>query len=81
MIAWKKLFEHLVADEDNEHAMIDSTIVRAHQLSVDDDINVFGPALAWDLIETFLTTHFSGALRHQRRVDKVHALENLGVGA
>ena len=30
---WKKLFEHLAADADNEYAMIDSTIVRAHQHS------------------------------------------------
>ena len=30
---WQKLFEHLAADADNEYAMIDSTIVRAHQHS------------------------------------------------
>jgi transposase len=30
---WKELFEHLAADADNEYAMIDSTIVRAHQHS------------------------------------------------
>lgn len=30
---WKKLFEQLASDADNEHAMIDSTIVRAHQHS------------------------------------------------
>lgn len=30
---WKKLFEHLARDADNEYAMIDSTIVRAHQHS------------------------------------------------
>jgi transposase len=30
---WKKLFEHLAEDADNEYAMIDSTIVRAHQHS------------------------------------------------
>ena len=30
---WKKLFEHLASDADNEYAMIDSTIVRAHQHS------------------------------------------------
>lgn len=28
---WRKVFEHLAADADNEYAMIDSTIVRAHQ--------------------------------------------------
>src|SRR5215204_6639980 len=27
---WKKMFEILAADADNEYAMIDSTIVRAH---------------------------------------------------
>src|SRR6185437_14069338 len=30
---WKKLFEMLAEDADNEYAMIDSTIVRAHQHS------------------------------------------------
>jgi len=30
---WKRIFEHLATDADNEYAMIDSTIVRAHQHS------------------------------------------------
>jgi len=30
---WKRVFEVLAADADNEYAMIDSTIVRAHQHS------------------------------------------------
>jgi transposase len=30
---WKDIFEHLAADADNEYAMIDATIVRAHQHS------------------------------------------------
>ena len=30
---WERIFEHLAADADNESAMIDSTIVRAHQHS------------------------------------------------
>ena len=30
---WKRVFEHLAADADNEYAMIDSTVVRAHQHS------------------------------------------------
>ena len=30
---WKRMFEMLAADADNEYAMIDSTIVRAHQHS------------------------------------------------
>jgi transposase len=30
---WEKVFQHFAADADNEYAMIDSTIVRAHQHS------------------------------------------------
>src|SRR5262245_21011501 len=30
---WERVFEHLAADGNNEYAMIDSTIVRAHQHS------------------------------------------------
>jgi|SRR5580698_5687351 transposase len=30
---WKRVFEHLAGEADNEYAMIDSTIVRAHQHS------------------------------------------------
>jgi transposase len=30
---WKRVFEYLANDADNEYAMIDSTIVRAHQQS------------------------------------------------
>lgn len=30
---WERLFKHLAEDADNEYAMIDSTIVRAHQHS------------------------------------------------
>jgi transposase len=30
---WEKLFRHLADEADNEYAMIDSTIVRAHQHS------------------------------------------------
>jgi ribose 5-phosphate isomerase B len=57
-------------------------VFSAHQGVEDDDMNVFclggkviGSALAWELIETFLRASFSGAVRHQRRVDKVKALE------
>lgn len=32
-LVWRKIFEHLAEDADNEYAMIDSTIVRAHQHS------------------------------------------------
>jgi transposase len=30
---WERVFQHLADDADNEYAMIDSTIVRAHQHS------------------------------------------------
>ena len=30
---WRHVFEHLAGDADNEYAMLDSTIVRAHQHS------------------------------------------------
>ena len=30
---WRRVFEHLAVDADNEYAMIDGTIVRAHQHS------------------------------------------------
>ncbi len=30
---WARIFEHLAQDADNEYAMIDATIVRAHQHS------------------------------------------------
>jgi len=30
---WSRIFKHLAAEADNEYAMIDSTIVRAHQHS------------------------------------------------
>ncbi len=30
---WERVFQHLADDADNEYAMIDATIVRAHQHS------------------------------------------------
>lgn len=55
----------------------------AHQGVEDDDMNVLclgarviGSSLALELIEGFLAARFSGAHRHQRRLAKVHALEN-----
>ena len=57
-------------------------VFSAHQGVEDDDMNVFclggkviGPALAWELIRTFLAAHFSGAPRHLRRLAEVQALE------
>jgi ribose 5-phosphate isomerase B len=54
----------------------------ARQGVEDDDLNVIclggqvaGPALAWDLVATFLAARFSGAERHCRRLAKVAALE------
>jgi ribose 5-phosphate isomerase B len=37
---------------------------------------VVGPALAWELVQTFLAARFSGAERHRRRLAKVAELEN-----
>jgi ribose 5-phosphate isomerase B len=58
-------------------------VFSARQGVEDDDMNVFclggkviGAALALELIKTFLTSHFSNAPRHQRRLAKVQALEN-----
>ena len=57
-------------------------VFSARQGVEDDDMNVFclgakviGSALALELIEAFLTAHFSGAPRHRRRLAKVQALE------
>lgn len=48
----------------------------------DDHMNVLcmggrtvGPAVAWDLVETFLTAQFSQAERHLRRLGKVAKLD------
>jgi len=61
-------------------------VFSAHQGVEDDNMNVFclggnviGFSLAWELLETFLAAHFSGAPRHRRRVAKVQALENQNV--
>lgn len=54
----------------------------AHQGVEDDNMNliclgggVVGPALACELVNTFLAAHFSGAERHNRRLAKVAELE------
>jgi transposase len=39
---WERVFQHLAAEADNEYAMIDSPIVRAHQHSAGAPKN-----LAW----------------------------------
>jgi ribose 5-phosphate isomerase B len=55
----------------------------ARQGVEDDDLNVIclgglvlGPALAWELVRTFLQAQFSGAERHRRRLAKVAELES-----
>jgi len=59
-------------------------IFSAHQGVEDDDLNVIclgglvvGNALAWELVQTFLTARFAGAERHRRRLAQVAELENL----
>jgi len=54
----------------------------AHQAVEHDDMNVLclgarviGPALAQELIATFLEARFSGEERHQRRLNKILAME------
>jgi ribose 5-phosphate isomerase B len=54
----------------------------AHQGVEDDNLNmiclggrVVGPALAWELVQTFLAAKFTGAARHRRRLAKVADLE------
>jgi ribose 5-phosphate isomerase B len=54
----------------------------ARQGVEDDHMNILcmggrtvGPAVAWDLVETFLADNFSQAERHLRRLGKVASLE------
>lgn len=54
----------------------------ARQGVEDDDMNILcmggrtvGPEVAWDLVQTFLASTFSGAERHRRRLSKVATLE------
>ena len=54
----------------------------AHQGVEDDDMNVMclggqvtGYSLSWDLVRTFLNSHFMGDERFKRRLAKVEALE------
>jgi ribose 5-phosphate isomerase B len=54
----------------------------ARQGVEDDHMNVLcmggrtvGPAVAWDLVQTFLTAEFGQAERHLRRLGKVASLE------
>jgi ribose 5-phosphate isomerase B len=63
-------------------------VFSAHQGVEDDDMNivclggkVIGPALAWELIQTFLSAQFTGAERHKRRLAKVQELDSQMVEA
>jgi ribose 5-phosphate isomerase B len=54
----------------------------ARQGVEDDHMNILcmggrtvGPAVAWDLVQTFLAAEYSQAARHLRRIGKVAALE------
>jgi ribose 5-phosphate isomerase B len=57
-------------------------VFSAHQGVEDDDMNVLclggrvvGHALAWDLVQTFLSARFIGGERHRRRLSKIAVLE------
>ena len=54
----------------------------ARQGVEDDNMNILclgerteGPAVAWDIVQTFLAAEFSQAERHLRRLRKVASLE------
>jgi ribose 5-phosphate isomerase B len=70
----------------NKVAGIRAALVHDHfsakQGVEDDHLNILcmggrmvGPAVAWDLVQTFLGAEFSGAGRHLRRLAKVARLE------
>ncbi len=73
----------IVANKVNGvHAALIHDHFSAHQGVEDDDMNIIclgslvaGKALAWELVQTFLTAIFSGAERHCRRLAKIAALE------
>ena len=59
----------------------------ARQGVEDDHMNIIclggrilGPAAAWDLVQAFLTSEFSQAERHLRRLGKVASLETKAIG-
>ena len=64
------------------HAALIHDHFSAKQGVEDDHMNVLcmggrtvGPAVAWDLVQTFLDARFSQAQRHLRRLGKIAALE------
>jgi RpiB/LacA/LacB family sugar-phosphate isomerase len=68
-------------------ASICHDVYSAHQGVEHDDMNVLvlgarvvGPAVALELARAFLSAAFTPAPRHQRRLDKISALERSGPG-
>jgi ribose 5-phosphate isomerase B len=66
------------------HAGLIGDHFSARQGVEDDHMNVIcmggrtaGPEVAWDLVQTFLTSEFSQAERHLRRLGKVASLEEV----
>jgi len=66
----------LVSDNYTAHATREHNDTNAIALGA----NVIGPSLAVDLVDTFLNTDFSNAERHQKRIDKVMAVEKEYLG-
>jgi ribose 5-phosphate isomerase B len=66
-------------------AALITDIFSARQGVEDDDMNVIclggrvvGFALAWELVQGFLSARFSGAERHRRRLAKIYEIERVG---
>lgn len=70
---------------DGIRASVCHDVYSAHQGVEHDAMNVLclgsriiGPQLAEDLVRAFVGAKFSGEARHNRRLEKVNALENAG---
>lgn len=68
-------------------AALIADVFSARQGVEDDHMNlvclgsrVVGEALAWELVQTFLSARYSGAERFERRLAKIAALERPGKG-
>jgi ribose 5-phosphate isomerase B len=66
----------------NIRAVVAHDTYTAHQSVEHDDCNilclggrVIGPALAGDIIRSYLAAEFTGEARHKRRLDKIHGIE------
>jgi ribose 5-phosphate isomerase B len=66
----------------NIRAVVAHDTYTAHQSVEHDDCNilclggrVIGPALAADIIRSYLAAEFTGEDRHKRRLDKIHGIE------